>query len=40
MKPLDFSKAAAIGLIYRTELEDGVRLAYENFLHGLVRAER
>ena len=39
-KLLDVSKAAALGWRYRTELEDGVRLAYEDFLHNPVRAER
>ena len=32
-KLLDVSKAAALGWTYRTELEDGIRLAYEDFLH-------
>ena len=39
-KLLDVSKAAALGWTYRTELEDGIRLAYEDFLHNPVRAER
>ena len=39
-KLLDVSKAAALGWRYRTELEDGVRLAYEDFLHNPVRAVR
>ena len=39
-KLLDVSKATALGWTYRTELEDGIRLAYEDFLHNPVRAER
>lgn len=39
-KLLDVSKAAGLGWKYRTELEDGIRLAYEDFLHNPVRAER
>ena len=39
-KLLDVSKATALGWRYRTELEDGIRLAYEDFLHNPVRAER
>ena len=39
-KLLDVSKATALGWTYKTELEDGIRLAYENFLHNPVRAER
>ena len=39
-KLLDVSKAAALGWTYRTELEDGIRLAYEDFLHNPVRTER
>ncbi len=39
-KLLDISKATALGWHYRTELEDGIRLAYEDFLHNPVRAER
>ncbi|MBQ5733693.1 MAG: GDP-L-fucose synthase, partial [Selenomonadaceae bacterium] len=39
-KLLDVSKAAQLGWTYRTELEDGIRLAYEDFLHNPVRAER
>lgn len=31
-KLLDVSKAAALGWTYRTELEDGIRLTYEDFL--------
>ena len=39
-KLLDVSKAAALGWRYRTELEDGIRLAYEDFLNNPMRAER
>ena len=39
-KLLDVSKAKALGWTYRTELEDGIRLAYEDFLNNPMRAER
>ena len=39
-KLLDVSKAAALGWTYHTELEDGIRLAYDDFLHSPMRAER
>lgn len=39
-KLLDISKAKALGWTYQTELEDGIRLAYEDFLHNPMRAER
>ncbi len=39
-KLLDVSKAKALGWEYKTELEDGIRLAYEDFLNNPVRAER
>ena len=39
-KLLDVSKAAALGWTYRTELEDGIRLAYHDFLTNPTRAER
>jgi len=39
-KLLDVSKAAALGWTYQTELEDGIRLAYEDFLNQPMRAER
>ena len=39
-KLLDVSKAAGLGWNYRTELEDGVRMAYEDFLNNPMRAER
>lgn len=39
-KLLDVSKATAMGWTYKTELEDGIRLAYQDFLDNPVRAER
>ena len=39
-KLLDVSKAAGLGWTYKTELEDGIRLAYEDFLNNPMRAER
>lgn len=39
-KLLDVSKAMALGWSYRTELEDGIRMAYNDFLNNPVRAER
>ena len=39
-KLLDVSKATNLGWTYRTELEDGIRLAYEDFLNNPMRAER
>lgn len=36
-KLLDVSKAAKLGWTYRTELEDGIRLSYEDFLGNPVR---
>ena len=39
-KLLDVSKARKLGWTYKTELEDGIRLAYEDFLHNPMRAER
>ena len=33
-KLLDVSKAAALGWTYKTELRDGIKLAYEDFLQG------
>ncbi len=39
-KLLDVSKATALGWTYKTELEDGIRLSYEDFLHNPIRAER
>lgn len=39
-KLLDVSKAAALGWRYKKELEDGIRLAYQDFLNNPRRAER
>ena len=39
-KLLDVSKATALGWTYRTELEEGIRLSYEDFLSNPMRAER
>ena len=39
-KLLDVSKATELGWIYKTELEDGIRLAYQDFLNNPIRAER
>ena len=39
-KLLDVSKATALGWTYSTELADGIRLAYEDFLNNPMRAER
>ena len=39
-KLLDVSKATALGWRYKTELEEGIRLAYEDFLNNPMRAER
>ena len=39
-KLLDVSKAAKLGWVYKTELEDGLRLTYEDFLHNKNRVER
>ena len=39
-KLLDVSKAADLGWTYKTELKDGIRLAYEDFLNNPMRAER
>lgn len=39
-KLLDVSKATQLGWTYRTELADGIRLAYEDFLQNPMRAER
>ena len=39
-KLLDVSKAAALGWRYSVELEDGIRLAYQDFLNNPMRAER
>lgn len=39
-KLLDVSKAERLGWHYKTELEEGIRLAYQDFLAHPVRAER
>ena len=39
-KLLDVSKAKAMGWEPKVELEEGIRLAYEDFLHNPMRAER
>ena len=39
-KLLDVSKSADLGWRYKTELEEGIRLAYEDFLKNPMRAER
>ena len=39
-KLLDVSKATALGWTYSTELADGIRLAYQDFLNNPMRAER
>ena len=39
-KLLDVSKATALGWTYQTELEEGIRLSYEDFLNNPMRAER
>ncbi len=39
-KLLDVSKATKLGWTYKTELPDGIRLAYDDFLHNPMRAER
>ena len=39
-KLLDVSKATALGWTYSTELEEGVRLTYADFLKNPMRAER
>lgn len=39
-KLLDVSKAIALGWTYKTELEEGIRLSYQDFLTNPMRAER
>ena len=39
-KLLDVSKATALGWTYKTELRDGIRLTYEDYLQNPARAER
>lgn len=39
-KLLDVSKLERLGWKYKTELEDGIRMSYDDFLHSEMRAER
>ena len=39
-KLLDVSKAARLGWTYKTELEDGIAMAYEDYLNNEIRTER
>ena len=39
-KLLDVSKLEKLGWKYKVELEDGIRLSYEDFLHSPTRAAR
>ena len=39
-KLLDVSKTTKLGWKYKTELEDGIKLAYDDFLNNKMRAER
>lgn len=39
-KLLDVSKAKSLGWTYKTELYDGIKLAYNDFLNNPIRAER
>lgn len=39
-KLLDVSKSRKLGWTYTTELRDGLKLAYDDFLHNNMRAER
>ena len=39
-KLLGVSKAEKLGWKYKTELEEGIRLSYEDFLNNPMRAER
>lgn len=39
-KLLDVSKSKAMGWSYKVKLEDGIKLAYDDFLHNDTRAER
>ena len=39
-KLLDVSKATALGWHYKTELEEGIALAYQDFLQNPIRTER
>ena len=39
-KLLDVSKSKALGWTYKVELEDGIKMAYNDFLNNDMRAER
>lgn len=39
-KLLDVSKSQKLGWTYKTELEEGIRLSYQDFLNNPIRAER
>ena len=39
-KLLDVSKAKSLGWTYKTELDEGIKLAYKDFLENPMRAER
>lgn len=39
-KLLDVSKLSSLGWHYKTELEDGIRLTYADFVNNPMRAER
>jgi GDP-L-fucose synthase len=39
-KLLDVSKATAMGWTYKTELADGIKMTYKDFLENPTRAER
>ena len=39
-KLLDVTKLKNLGWTYKTELPDGIRMAYDDFLHNPMRAER
>ena len=39
-KLLDVSKLEKLGWKYKVELEDGIKLAYDDFLHSEIRAQR
>ena len=39
-KLLDVSKLESLGWKYHTELEEGIALAYDDFLHSEIRVER
>ena len=39
-KLLDISKATGLGWTYKTEIEDGIRFSYEDYLNNPVRIKR